>query len=288
MKSPSILIVPGVGDAYWALTKIESFIHKNGFLKPHIKIWNLSVPRSKEYIQMHDFIATAEYVDISKDDIFHRSYMTPGYDLVENVHGYDFFICPNGSLRHGYSLQQILPDLDTNWYPSLRMSSNTDDLEDSFRERHGDYIVARFSNIGMWREWEKHLPGSEICDLLLSLQEEIGYKILLAGFQPGSLADEIVKRDGEGRITNMTEKVPFREHLALIKAAKGLIGYASGNLILSVSFHKPTLLFWSDYFHKNFAENCVPPESVADWYFPLRVEEYNQEDSVATLKYLMS
>ncbi len=288
MKQPSILVVPGVGDAYWVMVKLESFLIKNGFEKPHIKIWNLSVPRSKEYIEMYDFIGTVEYVDIPKDEIFHRSYMTPGYDLVKDVHGYDFFICPNGSLRHGYSMEQILPDLNTNWFPPMRMSSVLDDLEDSFREIYGDYIVARFSNIGMWKRWEEHLPADKICNLLLSIQEETEFKILLAGFQPGSIADKIMKRDGKDRIKNITEKVPFLEHLALLKAAKGLIGYASGNLILGVSFFRPTLLFWSDYFSRNFAFNCVPSESFNDWYCPKWVEEYNKEKSISVFTSLLA
>lgn len=281
MSIPKILVIPGVGDFYWVATKMEGFLKKIGTKKAHFVIWNINDARSQEYIAMHTFCESVEIIDHPEDKIFSQSYFHSGNDVVENVLGCDYFICPNGSLRNGVPMDEIMPDCATNWRPYLNLFE-PDKL--TFAEKYGAYIVARFSDVGMWAKWVPHFGPDKIVQLLYEVYDRTGMNIVLPGYRGIELHNQIKAADTRNLI-NFVGRQPFPEHLALILQSRGTVGYCSGNLILAVGYGIPTIMMWHTYF-KNPAlfKNCNDLKSLENWYFPRMVENFNISEAMQIIE----
>ncbi len=172
-----ILTICGIGDIHWVMLKMESFIEKEckGVI-PEITVWNFDGrPRADGFVKRIPFVKFAGYdnepMGRQQKRLFHEVYMDGSKEVVAGFKGYDYFICVNGSLRIGHSMNNIMPQYGTNWNYKI----NVDDCTSSYNE---PYIIFYFSNHGMFTDWVSKMNSEKIRSFMQQIK---GYKLILTG-----------------------------------------------------------------------------------------------------------
>ena len=275
-----ILVLPGMGDIYWVMTKMQSFIEKEGIDIPEIWIWNFdNRPRSEDYVRRIPFVEFGGYWDHPVvEPEFSDSYHYNTW-LVENFEGFDYYISMNGVLVMGDKISNSygLDKYETDWYFPFFTPKSEEAAGRKFKEKYDRYIVAYFSELGMFGAWVKHFKPVRCWAMLKKIAEQLDAKVILTGCEwDRPFNDEIKAFDKDDRFIDMIGETSIDEFYGLIKNSLGVIGWCGGNTIKTTSFHVPTVMFWSKlrFPEQKFYTNCVPPNCVNKWYIPLTVEDF--------------
>jgi len=284
------LLLPGMGDIYWVMVKMEDFIAKHNIDRAIIDIWDFDDrPRSIEYVERIPFVTTGTYFQNKdyKDDVFRESYHDGPGSIFPGYKSYDYYFAVNGVLRVGKDLDD--PGLDigayeTNWYFPFFMSLEEKAIGQQFRDQWGPFIMTHFSNLGMFRHWEKRLKPYQAYEILRRIHETSGKRIVLTGKHWDSgYNQELMKLDHYGILIDQVDKTPLPTFLSMMAASDGMFGWCGGNTIKSTYFRKPTVMLWHDYFpDERFFVNSCPPDSLNRWYWPVNISRCTPSDIMET------
>jgi hypothetical protein len=269
-----ILVIPGLGDIHWVMLKMEAFIARNcpGTV-PEVWVWDFDGrPRSGDFIRAIPFVTFGGYWSepIAVDrQAFHQAYITGDLDAVPNFHGFDWFLCVNGSLRVGRAWSDILPAYETNWNYEIRDLGGTPAPDEP-------YVLGYFSDHGMFEHWIAKMGVDRIHAFLRSLP----LPVLLTGC---AWDKPFAQKIAGGNVEDCTGETSFPELLRLIRGAVGYVGWCGGNTILSAHVGTPTLMIWSDYFLPAFYTNWVDPQKVGTVYTPMTVEHFDERAALRTV-----
>lgn len=272
----TLLLLPGMGDIYWACTKIESYMKKHGIAEPmDTWIWNFDGrPRSIEYARLFPFLNVIGYHDTpppdSHDHVFKESYITGPRTFFHNYRGFDLYVAANGALRAGMSLHETDPEYEVNWHPPmLELPVALEQEVKKFKNIVGPYIITHFSDMGMFKNWVRVLPAEEVATLLFNIAKHTGKSIVLTGCEwdakfNHSIIEEIMKLQYASQsfsvVLNKTGQTSMHELLVLMQNSDGMIGWCGGNTIMCNYYGIKNVIFWHDYFKDNgFYTNSVPP-----------------------------
>lgn len=282
-KETKILVLPGMGDIYWVMVKMQSFIEKYNITNPVIYTWELQPHkknRSADYIKRIPFVKYGGpwYHDQRLPE-FNEIYFNTKW-LIPNFNDFDYLFSVNGILRNGYDLNSFgLDEFKTDWYFGLTESEEENQATEKYK-KFGDYIVAYFSDTEMYKHWMKSLTADKIYQIFKIIHDNTGYKVLFSGcgWDKG-LADIIIAKDNIGFIEDIIGETSIDQLFGLIKQSKGMIGWCGGNTIKSVYFKKPTVILWSKYFpNEGFYKYCVPPDSIDNWHEYKVVEQHSVKE----------
>jgi SAM-dependent methyltransferase len=286
-----ILMLPGMGDIYWTMIKMQDFFRKECIVNPVIDIWNFDDrPRCQDYIERIPFVRWGQYHN-NKDyenDEFRETYHTGPRSVFPGFHDYDYYIGVNGVLVQGRYLDDPSLDIgqyDSNWYYPMFMSVDEEAMGRRFLDEHGPYVMTHFSSTGMFRIWQKHLRPRQAYEILKEIHAS-GRKIILTGKAWDSEYNEELKKiDTKGILIDMVDKTGLPEFLAMMKYSDGMFGWCGGNTIKSTYFRKPTVMLWSDYFKdpRFFLHSC-PPDSLGKWYWPVDISREPAENIWAAVR----
>lgn len=286
MSQPRILTLPGMGDLYWVFTKLESFLEKEGITeKPLIYTWEIQShkrSRSKDYIKRVPFVEYGgEYIQPDtnvpafKDLYFGTKWKIAPYE------GFDYFLSMNGLLRNGFSLEEgELQQYTSNWFFPLTPAKQQYEIPSE------PYILAYFTDDGMFTTWLKSLPPQKIFTLLSSLSKQTGYKIVLTGGAwDKSFIQNFLKYDDEHAFIDLVGDTSVDHLFQLMENAQAMVGWSAGNTIVSAALKTPTLVIWSSKYFQNtsFYTNCVPPAGLGIWHDVAIVERDTEHDMVCKM-----
>ncbi len=265
-KRVKILVPPGIGDIYWSMVKIRSFCEKNklGIPDVYISSFDKSKDRSIEYVKRIPFVKAAGYVHHKGDSpdwraVWTEAYHDCGRTIYENVEGCDYFIAYNGILRHGKSIADCDTEYDCEWHPPMFYDLEQEQYGKDLIEKYGEYFVGYFVPHGMYKKWLTQFPPASIKKCLSEIHKTTKNPILLSG---ASWDKGAMKLDAPGIIEDLIGKTTFPQLQALLKNAKGVIGFPSGLTFMSVLLGAPTFCFWNHYFsNTNFWWESVPPDT---------------------------
>lgn len=287
---PKILLASGIGDIYWVMVKMESFLKEHGLGKPLIYTWEGANPgkeRSSGYIKRIPFVEYGGTHDEGVDDVFYIGYRDSEWKA-ENYKQYDFFICPNGVLREGHSLESHgMEKYETNWHFDLKPLN-----EPISYESLGRYVIAYLSEESLYKDyWLKPLTEDGIYRALRTISERLKCKVVLVGKHwDNGISTRMAtidtmyswQNDCEECIVNMTNTTDIDHFFALIEQSLGMWGFPSGATIKSVYFKKPTYMIWSKHGFNSpgFYTHLVAPEAYKSYYDFGVVEEDDMETFV--------
>lgn len=285
-----ILVLPGMGDIYWTLVKLEDFLKKKKIVLPQVYIWNMDGrPRSLAFLERFPFIKAMGYWgggQLSNKDaaVLYDTYNHYGKWQVPNFHDFDYYISMNGLLTDGLSMDKAITQYESNWYPTMFESIEEINYEKKYKKELGNYIFGFFSSLGMFGHWIKFMPAHVIYKMCQHINNSTGCKIVLSGCEwDREFNNQLMSLDEDGIFIDMVGKTDIDKLYGLMKASKGIVGWCGGNTIMGTVFKKKTIMFWcKKQFPKNFKDVVCPPDSLGQWYRPINVEDYNHE-KVASL-----
>jgi len=259
----------------------------NPLLKKNAKVLSLRLQygilmadlRADGFVSRIPFVKFAGYdnqpMGNQQKRLFHQMYMDGSKDLVTGFKGYDYFVCVNGSLRIGHSMNNILPQYKTNWNYQI----NVDDCTSPYSE---PYIIFYFSNHGMFTDWVSKMTPEKIRSFMQQIK---GYKLILTGSSWDAQFNQELQDNG---VVNLCGKTSLSELFGLIKGASAFVGWCGGNTIVSQHLNTPTLMLWSNYFeHKAFQTNWVDPDRLGKVYIPMDVETATNDSLMKNLGVLL-
>lgn len=269
-KRVSILVAPGIGDSYWALGKLPDFCRQNKLGLPDVWISDLGdKKRSLECVQMISCVHGAGYRQGStKSSVWQEAYMLKGRAIFAGHCNTDYFIAANGGLRHGLSMDEILPQYQMEWYLPMFQSKHETEMQERAKSQWGRYVVGYFLDVGMYKYWLNTFGMPKLVDTLKRIQRALDCRIVITGAQwdHGAFPTKLVRACNDPNIIDFTGKTDFPQLMGLYRGSIGSIGFPSGSTIMGNVLKVPSVIFWSKYFDQKFWRHCMTPDSLGKWY----------------------
>lgn len=268
-----ILVLPGIGDIYWTMVALPALLERWGETEPpEVWVWDFDGRRrSLEYVERVPFVRAGGYWRHDNKPLeFRRSYMEDGESVFPDFRGFDVYLAANGALRWGRTVEEAF-DVPCDWRFPLRTTEAEAKWADTYRQTYGRYVVAHFSDFGMFGKWVRAWGVHGCVQLVREVQDRTGLPVLLTGSHwDTALSAKVAEHTGAVDLSGKTDADQF---YALFRNAAGCIGWCGGNTILATAFGVPTVMGWSKYFpDARFFTNACPPESLGNWYLPFTVE----------------
>lgn len=283
-KRPTILMPPGMGDAYWSIIKLQAFLKDKSLGLPDVLIaanrdnkWE-GHKRSFPFLEMFPFLkSTGENVrtgqDPKKRRIWKEAYNQKKRTIFNEkaVLGCDYFIAYNGHLRVGECMENIDRHLKTNWYPPMFVSLEQEKFRKECIKKYGKYIVFYFPFYGTFQHWTKEFSIKNIIDFICQVIKQTGYIPIFTGAKWD--ADEEANKGLREVMVNipgkidLTGKTSIEQLFGLLRGSEMVVGYPSGLTIMSAVLKKKTLIIWNNFYNASFAWHSCPPDVKNITYF---------------------
>lgn len=290
MKQLEVLVPPGIGDVHWVLLKLRSWLAQQG-ARARVHVFEHDRrPRALAYLERVPFITPGRYYVTPKtaaaaweDPILRRSYDTGELDVAPSFHGYDFFLCFDGSLVKGKTMDEILPDCKTDWrYPVIQ---RPEDVEGARRHLDGvgRYVLFGLSDYSIFRRWVDQIGRDNLRRLVEAVPSVFGPDC--RAVLTGAAWDIPFCRSLSDIAVDLTGQTTVGELLTMIRGAQAFIGFAGGNGIVATHLNCPTLLFWHEtYKEPRFRWNWCDPAKVGTLYRHLETGGYDHDLTLNAVK----
>tara|TARA_Y100000034_G_scaffold73564_1_gene88507 strand:- start:608 stop:2275 length:1668 start_codon:yes stop_codon:yes gene_type:complete len=268
---PKILVPPGMGDAYWSMVKLQSFL-KQKKLEEVADIY-VACNRERQYdghrrafpfIELFPFCKSTGITYSTNDypqKLWLEAYRDAGRTVFEDICGCDYFISYNGHMGHGSELNKIDPEIKCNWIPPMFESLEQVNYTKWAKKKFGKYILFYFLFHGHYGRWIKEFNLNQMAGAVRLVTEQTGYAPIFVGAQwDKEFPEQTLLVNSVSNCIDLRGKTSVDEIFGLIKGSECVVGYPSGLTIMSTVLKKKTLIIWNDYYHKNFQWNCCPPE----------------------------
>jgi 2-polyprenyl-3-methyl-5-hydroxy-6-metoxy-1,4-benzoquinol methylase len=279
-----ILLPPGMGDGYWVLVKLRSFLAQRGITLPEVWVHDSGPRRSEDFWRRVPFVRWGGYAPLPKQDgVARQAYTQAGFAIQENVHGFDFFLSSNGDLEHGRSVDDAIPGA-AEWDVPLFHPKAELEARDAYRARFGDYIVTAFWEQGFYTKWLQHFGEADIVETLASIADT-GKTVVITGaeWDRERIGARIARADP--RFIDLIGATTLDQLFGLLSGAVGVFGFPAGSTMMGPYFGKPTALLWHEHFRPEFWRNTIPPDAC---YLPIPVTGAKPTDVVRAVLNLIS
>jgi len=284
----TIAVPPGIGDSLWSMVKVPAIRAQYPNAKIVVVVQDCgAMNRSQEFLEAFDFVDEVRFgrMQITRPDEPQVN-EDGSYNYVDsgrNVLGYDYWLCANGALERGQTLDEWLPDIPTDWDIAQRwkLGPSGEKLRESMRNQT-PYVVfypgPDAGNMGMEGEGQNRGSYWRIDDWVLlarSLVHEYGLNVILVGAnwdQDMTYAGRLIDRlsSFESRVINLVGTTTVHEAFAVCQAAKAIIGYPAGISIFSCWLGVPAVMWQRAYgdsihprrlvsFSERMKRNMMPP-----------------------------
>lgn len=275
---PTVLVPPGLGDSYWSIVKMQSFLAKE-----HIEIADVilftksgedqynSQSRSTPFLQMFPFVRPSGVmvaVNAKQRAIWEEAYKQQNRTIFRNVLGCNYLVSYNGYLRVGKQLEEIDPSIACNWYPPMFVSWEQEAYQRYCLAEYGKYMVCYFPTHTTYEHWIREFSIEEIVSSINKIVNATGLTPVFAGakWDSNDIGTKQIM-DGVTNCIDLTGETTLDQLFGLLKGAEIVVGFPSGMTVLSAVFKKKTLIIWNNYYNNNFVWNCVPPDVRKVSYF---------------------
>jgi len=260
-----IAVPPGIGDAFWALTKIPAMLREAGESKADLIVADNAPRRSKEFLEAFDFIGKVEYKPLRFTLGTHKCGRY-NYWPTRSVHpecAGAIWLIPNEHLEQGLRLETWLTEYEIDWHIQERFLWQESDLDFAaqLKQRLGEYVVfylgpeegnttGGHNRGGIWSmaDW-------------VTLGLEIGKPIVVVGAEYDRSYSNKVLDLAHARGSHWLDYVgrwPIGRTFAVVREAAACISYQSGIGIFATYLRVPTAMWWRAY-----GDSCVPGKLVS-------------------------
>lgn len=291
-KRISILVPPGIGDSYWSITKLESFIEKNKIGIPDIYVACNKVKqhdghkRAFPFIEMFPFLhSSSEAIGNMKNEkhkqIWREAYAQKRRTIFNKVMGCDYFISYNGHLRFGERMEDIDPDLKTNWYPKMFESLEQKRYKNQILKHYGKYILCYFPCQGTYKYWTQEFNLSKIVSSIQNICRLTKTFPIFVGAKWDAEEETLTRiTQNSGRCLDLRGKTSVEQLFGLIKGSSLIFGFPSGLTIMATVLKAKTLMLWNKYYHEDFVKHSCPPDTWDKNYFVFNTKNLTEREVI--------
>jgi hypothetical protein len=286
-----ILVPTGIGDIYWVLVKLQSFLKKRGIVdKPKITILgngDESCLRSLPLLEMIPFVSIGDPVSFpldsieprpfSMEKIYRESFVEFGRTVYPGLHGYDYFICYNGVINSGHWLDDC-DDLECNWHFDLTISKQQEQFRELCIKKYGKYAVFYWTFNGNYIDYQlAQFPLERIAEAICQICCKTNLTPVFIGAWWDLMYNDFLARLISlvpGAI-NLVGKTSLDKAFGVIKGSEMVLGYHSGITNMAVVLGKKTILLWPSAlpfghrFKASVPLAVAPPETRNNTYRPM-------------------
>lgn len=264
VKRVSFVMLPGMGDIYWSLVKLRGFMEARhpGAAEPAIFLWDMDGRRrSDSYLERVPWVHFAGHVAAPADRDFAEVYFQRKRWLIPDKIGCDYLMAFNGWLREGGTLDEAAPEIPSDWHFPLHQPLAEREAIERWAARRPRHLMVYVSGHGMFANWIKAW-GLRGC---AEYVQTVAARTATTPVFTGSVWDAEVGTAIAGMVPgalNLIGKTTMDDLFAIMRTAKGVIGWCGGNTIQAVRLGIPTQIVWSRYFRdERFYVNACPPNS---------------------------
>lgn len=249
MRTLRLAVPPGVGDVYWALSKVEALREKFGADHVRLCVQKAGPGRSVDWRQMVDFIDSGEFFPFQPGE----AVKPPGYR--EDLAGVDALLWPNAIVDRGLRLEEWLPDLSFN----LDFPVHTEHYPGPDRR-----VVVYASSEAINRAWLSELDEQYWLDVIEGLTHKLGQPVTLigAGWDKAYADRLLAARHGRPRnmhFENLVSQTRLPQIADILRKARVVVGAISGMTILANHFKTPCVALYPNAHHPDFPRTWVKP-----------------------------
>ena len=250
MNPYRIAVPPGIGDIYWALTKIQAFKEQVGATSIEICVQRAGPGRSTLWADMVDFIDSACFLPFSANTYGLANGL--GYVATPANLDADCIMWPNAVVDRGKPLSTWLPDLQMD----LSFPIQTPDMG-------APRVILYASSEAINRAWVSNLGVTYWLSLIASLTELVGPVTLIAAQWDEPFSKRLAAAASTAGVEyeDLTGQTTLPEVADVIKNARVLIGVISGMTILANHFRTPTVAIYPTAHHQDFPRTWVAPDA---------------------------
>lgn len=273
-----ILVPPGMGDAYWSIVKLESFMEEMELGD----IADIYVACNKErqfnghrrafpFIKLFPFTKSTGITYTTDDypqSLWLEAYRNCGRTIFEDVCGCDYFLSWNAYMGAGYKLEERDSEFKCNWIPDMFESLEQINYQKNAEKQYGEYIVFYFIFHGHYAGWLSEFPLDAVVDSVRQIARETGCTPVFAGAvwdEKNDVLSQVVDQLPE--CIDLRGKTSIEQLFGLIKGSEIVVGYPSGLTIMSTVLKAKTLMIWNKFYNDDFRWNSCPPQVRNKTYF---------------------
>lgn len=288
-KTIAVAVPPGIGDALWAMTKVEAICRSLDAERAELYICDGFPRRSKEFLEQFDFVSKAEYCEWScvEGQSPLNADGTVNYAPSQvNWHGqYDWLLTPNVPLENGQRLEAWLPEFETNWRVMDKWHLSLSELNagSGMFAKVGPYATVYASSV-RGNTIEGHNRGpiwkpEDWLELTKLIRGELKLAVVFVGAEWDRGYIRSLEAIGCMADCDAVGSHSIGETMAIIRGSRFFLGYQSGLGIAATYMGVPTGMWWRPHgdsilphayqsFREDMATAWVPPDA-GEKYMPL-------------------
>lgn len=235
-----VAVPPGVGDVYWALTKLKALKEREGAKAVRMYVQHSSLDRSRAWAGMVDFVDSAQQLR------FNAPKERSG---VGRMVGVDYVLWPNTVVDRGEHLREWMPELAMD----LSFPVKTEDTG-------GPRIVVYPSSEAINKAWIPSAGNNFWPEVIYLLSKALGRVTIIGAAWDRPFYDRVLSgRDCGAEFLVGSTSLP--QVADILKKARVLIGVASGMTIVANHFRTPCVALFPDAHHPRFPFTWVAPDA---------------------------
>jgi len=281
-RRTSMLLPPGMGDCFWVIAKLQSFLEKNKLGIPDVYVvsdsdhHNHRHLRAFEFIEMFPFLCSTGIcitngVDLARREICREAYHDSKRPLFRDVMGCDYFLGFNGLLHAGVPLEQVLPEYECNWLPPMFVSLEQERYRNECLEKYGRYAIFYFSSVGDYGFWMEEFPPPAIVHSVEAVSRRAGVTPIFTGGSWDRDCDKVLGQVIKNipSAIDLRGKTTLQQLFGLIRSSELVLTFPTGLAIIAACLGKKVLAIWNRYYQKEHWWNICPSSTHNQTYFTL-------------------
>lgn len=259
IRKARVAVPPGVGDTYWALSKLHDFKIQNKI--EHLTLCVQKSPLARA-LDWHEMVG---FVDATEEFRFRPDAMALEIGFSNRVPGVDCVFWPNAVIDRGKHLSEWLPQyrLDLDFPIKLPGSQQLYDVCGHAVEKPIIYA----SSPGPGRAWLPSITPLYWAALISAVGHHFGQKPVLIGsmwdIPVRNAIREVADTSGfDVDYYDLVGQTTLPEILALIERAPAMVGLICGMTIMGNHFNTPTISLAPAKFLPGFLTSWIKPGTV--------------------------
>lgn len=254
-----VAVPPGVGDVYWALSKLKAWKADRGSPRVHMVIQGRPGVSTGVHARAGMWSEMVDFVDRVSFERFKPDHRALTYGLGSMADGTPI-LWPNTIVDRGERIETWLPHLAC-------------DLDFPVRTTHfpgGPRNVLYVSSDGINTAWMAQLPRGYWYDLIRELNRAVGrVSIIGAGWDTTFFSRLMAEAPFPLDVEPLLERTNLMQVADVLKSARFVCGVISGMTILANHFQTPCVAFYPTAHHEDFPRAWIKPGTP---YWPIRVD----------------